>query len=197
MPSKRRGLAVLLAGLLGIASARGGQLSVEVGDPRDRAYLPAVFGAWRGVGRDLHALGLTLPDTRLEAATSASDFARRTGEPWFVAATTRGAVIHTQRLGALAARGTLPLTIRHEAFHAAQPRSLPRWLAEGLARLFSGEAERDPRGPTGLEGLPEGTLSARLAARGEGDLSAAYREATRRARQLVQTRGWAKVLARK
>ncbi|GBF06771.1 hypothetical protein DAERI_100134 [Deinococcus aerius] len=187
--------ALLLAGLLGVASAQGGRLDVAVSDPRDRAYLPAVFGAWRGAGRDLSALGLTLPDTRLAAAASAADFARRTGEPWFVAATTRGAVIHTQRLGALAARGTLALTIRHEAFHVAQPRDLPRWLAEGLARLFSGEAGRDPPGPTGLEGLPEGTLSARLAARGEGDLSAAYREATRRARQLVRARGWARVLA--
>lgn len=194
----RRVLTLWLVLGLGFAPAltvREGRLSVTLSDPRDRAHLGAVFGAWRGAERDLRRLGLTVPAVRLQAASSADAFARRTGEPWFVAATTRGTVIHTQRLGALAARGLLPLTIRHEAFHAAQPASLPRGLAEGLARLFSGEAARDPAGPTGLEGVPDRKLNALLAARTQAGLDAAYREATRRARQLVAARGWRRALA--
>ncbi|MBB5233904.1 hypothetical protein [Deinococcus budaensis] len=196
----RRVLAVLLALGLGSAPAltvREGRLSVTVGDPRDRAHLGAVFGAWRGAERDLRGLGLTVPAVRLEASASAAEFARRTGEGWLVAATTRGTVIHTQRLGALAARGLLPLTVRHEAFHAAQPAALPRGLAEGLARLFSGEAARDPAGPTGLEEVPDARLGALLAARSPAglELDAVYREATRRARQLVAARGWRGALA--
>ncbi|EYB67287.1 hypothetical protein DEIPH_ctg045orf0018 [Deinococcus phoenicis] len=192
-----RGPAVLLALLLGVAAAlpaRAGPLGVTLSDPRDRAHLSALYGAWREAGRDLRDLGLTLPGVRLEAASSADDFARRTGEPWFVAATTRNGVIHTQRLGALAAANRLRFTVRHEAFHAAQPRALPRWLAEGLARLFSGEAARDPQTATGLEHVPEAKLNTLLALRNESGLTAAYREATRRARRLVAARGWAGVL---
>ncbi|GMA15456.1 hypothetical protein E5F05_00215 (plasmid) [Deinococcus metallilatus] len=192
--------AALLALLLGAASgltARDGRLSVTVSDARDRTYLPAAFGAWRGAERDLRSLGLTVPDVRLEAASSAADFARRTGEPWFVAATTRGTVIHTQRLGALAAQGSLAVTLRHEAFHAAQPPALPRWLAEGLARVFSGEGGHDPLSPTGLEQVPEGELDRLLANRTGPGLPAAYREATRRARQLVGAQGWARVLGQR
>ena len=192
--------AALLALLLGTAPAltvRQGGLTVTLSDPRDRASLGIVFETWRGAGRDLRALGLSVPEVELRAASTAENSARRTGEPWFMAAVTRGRVIHTQRLGALAARGSLPLTLRHEAFHAAQPPGLPRWLAEGLARVFSGEAGRDPATSTGLERLPDRELDRRLAARSAEDLLRVYREATRRARERVRARGWARVLAGK
>jgi len=194
-PAKRR--AALLALLLGTAPAltvREGRLTVTLSDPRDRAHLGTVFETWREAERDLRALGLSTPRVYLRAASSANDFAHQTGEPWFVAAVTRGGVIQTQRLGALAARGNLPLTLRHEAFHAAQPASLSRWLAEGLARLFSGEAARDPVGSTGLEQMPEAALNRHLAARSPEDLLRVYREATRRAREAMRARGWARVL---
>lgn len=197
-PGRVRRAAVLFALLLGTGPAltvREGRLTVTLSDPRDRAHLGAVFGAWREAGRDLRALGLSVPEVQLRAASSADDFARQTGEPWFVAAVTRGRVIQTQRLGALAARGTLPLTLRHEAFHAAQPPGLSRWLAEGLARLFSGEAARDPAAPTGLEHLPPEALNRYLSARTSENLLRVYREATRQAREEVRARGWAGVLA--
>ncbi|SMB83415.1 hypothetical protein [Deinococcus hopiensis] len=187
----RPGLA-LLALLPGAAGAA--HLTVQITDPGDRAHLRSVQAAWRSAERDLRALGLHVPDVTLVSVSSAAEFARQTGEPWFVAATTRGHTIRTQRLGALAARGTLPLTVRHEAFHTAQPASLPRWLAEGLARLFSGEAALDPGGATGLEVLTDERLGQRLAARQAGDLLPAYREATRRARERVRAQGWARAL---
>ncbi|WP_027482731.1 hypothetical protein [Deinococcus pimensis] len=176
--------------LLGAGAAGAARLDVTVRDPGDRAHVATVRRAWSGAEQDLRALGLRLPGARLEAAASAADLAARTGEPWFVAASTRGTVIRTQRLGALAARGLLPLTVRHEAFHLAQPRGLPRWLAEGLARVFSGEASRDPASPTGLEGLRDADLDHLLATRDPARLTAAYREAARRARALVGRVGW-------
>lgn len=196
-------IALLLAAVAGAApsaarTARADGLVVAYTDPRDRAALLEVFAAWRAARRDLRDLGLAAPAARIEAAGSAADFARRTGEPWFVAASTRGAVIRTQRLSALASRGAargLAVTVRHEAFHAAQPKGLPRFLAEGLARVFSGEAARDPAGPTGLEHRPDADLDALLAARDEATLGAAYVEATRRASRLVRVRGWRAVLA--
>ncbi|WP_407572599.1 hypothetical protein [Deinococcus altitudinis] len=179
----------------GAAEVRRGGLVVEYTDARDRAELNAVFLAWSGAVRDLRAIGLNVPATvRIEAAGSAAEFAARTGEPAGIAASTRGRVIRTQRLSALGARGLLPFTVRHEAFHTAQPAGLPRWLAEGLARTFSGEALNDPPAPTGLERVPDASLSARLLERDPARLTTAYHEATRRARQLVRTRGWRAVL---
>jgi hypothetical protein len=193
----RRGfiLTVAVLSALTVGAADAARLTVTVRDPADRAYVHAVRAAWTAAARDLSALGLSVPDARLDAAASAADLAARTGEPWFVAASTRGRVIRTQRLGALAARGLLPHTVRHEAFHVAQPDGLPRWLAEGLARLFSGEAVRDPATPTGLEGVRGADLDRLLAARDEVRLSAAYREATRRAREQVARQGWRGVLS--
>ncbi|GGR33601.1 hypothetical protein [Deinococcus ruber] len=190
-------LALLLttAGIAAGAGVRHGGLSVEYTDARDRAQLGVVFRAWDGAARDLRAIGLDVPATvRIEAAGGAADLAARTGAPAGIAAITQGNVIHTQRLSALAARGLLPFTVRHEAFHTAQPAALPRWLAEGLARTFSGEAASDPPGATGLENLPDAALNAQLLQRSAPRLNAAYHEATRRAGLLLRRRGWRAVL---
>ena len=174
-----------------------GRLSVSYADPRDRQQLGAVYKAWDTAARDLKELGLGLPaNVRIEAAGNAADFAARTGEPANIAASTRGAVIHMQRLSALAGRGLLPTTVRHEAFHTAQPPGIPRWLAEGLARTFSGEGRADPHTPTGLEGLPDARLDAELLGRDPARLTAAYREATVRAAKLVRAQGWRGALRR-
>ena len=153
----------LLAALLGLlasgakvqAEVQRGGLTVSYADARDRAHLGAVFKAWETAARDLRALGLPPPaQVRIVAAASAADFAARTGEPASIAASTRGGVIVTQRLAALALSGRLPTTIRHEAFHTAQPAGLPRWLAEGLARLFQRRGGQRPAGSDGT-GRPE------------------------------------------
>ncbi len=166
-------------------------LSVTWHDPADRAYLPRVFATWHQTRLDLRQLGWEVPPVRLEAARNAADFAARTGEGTGVAAMTRGQDIQTQRLGALAQRGLLPLTLRHEAFHAAQPAGLPRWLAEGLARIFSGEARTDPPGRTGLEHLPDAELEAALLSRTGPQALGAYREASRRAATVLRQVWWA------
>ncbi|ULH17202.1 hypothetical protein MF271_17735 (plasmid) [Deinococcus sp. KNUC1210] len=188
-------LALLLTSAGIAAGVRHGGLSVEYTDARDRAQLGVVFRAWDGAARDLRTIGLKVPaEVSIEAAGSAAGFAAQTGEPAGIAASTRGSTIYTQRLSALATRGLLPFTIRHEAFHTAQPARLTRWLAEGLARTFSGEAVSDPPGPTGLESLPDAALNAQLLQHSTPRLNAAYHEATRRAGLLVRQRGWRAVL---
>ncbi|THF88617.1 hypothetical protein E7T09_05360 [Deinococcus sp. KSM4-11] len=171
-----------------------GTLTVTYADGRDRAQLPLVFRTWDRAAADLNALGLTAGAVKINVASNAADFARMTGEPASIAASTRGQTITMQRLSALAARGILAFTIRHEGFHTAQPHGLPRWLAEGLARLFSGEAAGDSAEPTGLSGLSEAQLDARLLGRAPGEAGEAYREATRRARTRVRTLGWRAIL---
>ncbi|GGM00492.1 hypothetical protein [Deinococcus aerophilus] len=187
-----------LAGpVAGATRVQRGGLSVSYTDPRDRLQLGAVFRAWEAAVRDLGALGLSPPgQVTLEAAGSAAEFAQQTGKSGTTAASTRGAAISTQRLTALAQAGRLPATVRHEAFHTAQPPGLPRWLAEGLARTFSGEARSDPPGPTGLAGLSGPALDARLQDRDPARQRAAYLEATRRAQRQVKAGGWRAVLGR-
>ncbi len=187
-----------LAGpVAGTTRVQRGGLSVSYTDPRDRLQLGAVFGAWEAAVRDLRALGLSPPaQVTLAAAGSAADFAQRTGGAASLAAGTRGAAISTQRLTALARAGRLPATVRHEAFHTAQPPGLPRWLAEGLARIFSGEAGGDSAEPTGLAGLSDRALDARLLDRDPARQRAAYVEATRRAQRQLRAGGWPGVLGR-
>lgn len=184
-------LAALLCSVAAAAQVQRGGLTVTYTGARDRLHLGSVFKTWETATHDLKALGLSPPvQIRIEAAASAADFAARTGEPSGIAASTRGAVIVTQRLTALALSGRLPTTIRHEAFHTAQPAGLPRWLAEGLARTFSGEAASDPGGPTGLGSLSSAALDARLMDRDPARLGPAYLEATRRAKQQIKVLGW-------
>jgi hypothetical protein len=177
---------------------KSGLLTVTLHDSRDQAQLATVFKAFKKAQADLTEIGLTLKSVKLEAFSSADAFARATGEPGFVAASTRDQTIRTQRLGALKTRGLLEFTIRHEVFHTAQPASLPRWLAEGLARHFSGEDARDSRQPSGLEAVSNAKLDDLLLVRGSKTaLNLVYLEATRRAVKLIRYQGWKLTLAQK
>ena len=170
-------------------------LTVRLQNPRDKAQLTTVFKAFKKAQVDLAEIGLEVKPVRLEAFSSANAFARATGEPAFVAASTQDQTVRTQRLGALKARGLLEFTIRHEVFHTAQPAGLPRWLAEGLARHFSREDARDSRQTSGLESVSNGKLNELLLARGSRTaLNLVYLEATRRAVKLVRSKGWRYVL---
>jgi hypothetical protein len=177
---------------------KSGLLTVKIQDSRDEAQLGNVFRNFKKAQADLAEIGLEVKPVKLEAFSSADEFARATGEPSFVAASTQGQTIRTQRLGALKTRGLLEFTIRHEVFHTAQPTSLPRWLAEGLARHFSGEDARDSSQPSGLESVSNAQLDDLLLARGSRNaLNLVYLDATRRAVKLIRTRGWKLTLEQK
>jgi hypothetical protein len=177
---------------------KSGLLTVTLQDARDQAQLATVFKTFKKAQADLAEIGLVIRPVKLEAFSSANAFARATGEPVFVAASTQAQTIRTQRLGALKTRGLLEFTIRHEVFHTAQPASLPRWLAEGLARHFSGEDARDSSQPSGLESVSKSKLDELMLARGSSnDLNLVYLEATRRAVRLIRTQGWKPTLETK
>ena len=177
---------------------KSGLLTVTIHDPRDKSQLATVFKTFKKAQSDLAEIGLEITPVKLEAFSSANAFAQATGEPSFVAASTRDQMIRTQRLEALKTRGLLEFTIRHEVFHTVQPTSLPRWLAEGLARHFSGEDARDSGQPSGLESVSHGKLDEMLLARdSKTALNLVYLEVTRRAVKLIRTRGWRLTLAQK
>jgi hypothetical protein len=177
---------------------KSGLLTVTIQDPRDKAQVSTVLRTFQKAHTDLAEIGLEVKPVKLEAFSSANAFARATGEPAFVAASTRDQTIRTQRLGALKARGLLEFTIRHEVFHTAQPTSLPRWLAEGLARHFSGEATRDSSLSSGLESVSNAQLDDLLLTRASRtSLNLVYLESTRRAVKLIRSRGWKLTLEQK
>jgi hypothetical protein len=177
---------------------KSGLLTVTIHNPRDKSHLQPVFNTFQKAQTDLNAIGLEVKPVKLKAFSSAAGFASATGEPYFVAASTRGRTIQTQRLGALKARGLLEFTIRHEVFHTVQPSSLPRWLAEGLARHFSGEAARDSLAPSGMEAITNARLNELLTVRdSRAALNMVYLEATRRAKKLVRMQGWKRTLAQR
>lgn len=183
-------LLVLCGSASAFEAVRGG-LTVQYSDARDKQQLGTVFTAWEGAARDLQLLGLPPPTkVRIEAASSAADFAARTQQGTGTAALTRGSTIYTQRLSALARSGRLPITIRHEAFHIAQPANLPRWLAEGMARIFSREAAQDTNALSQLKTISANELSAALLSNDAARRHNAYLEATRRAAHLIRDKGW-------
>jgi hypothetical protein len=169
-------------------------LTIKYHDPRDKTYLDTVLLTWKDAQTRLRAIGLEPHAITLEAYGSASQFSKATGEPWFVAAVTQGKRIQTQRLGALKTRGILKFTMLHEAFHTVQPSKLPRWLSEGLARIFSGENLSDPN-QTELEDISQTQLNTALQGRNaQISLNQAYWEASRRAQNLLAARGWKSLL---
>ncbi len=187
-------LALLLPSSVAVSTFQTSNLTIKYHDPKDKAQLEFVVSAWKDAQTKLRAIGLEPQSITLEAYASAAQFSKVTDEPWFVAAVTQGKRIQTQRLGALKTRGILKFTILHETFHTVQPSKLPRWLAEGLARIFSGENASDPI-QTKLEQVSEAQLNTALEGRNaQINLEQAYWEASRRAQKLLASRGWKVIL---
>jgi hypothetical protein len=188
-------LAILLSSSYAVSTFQTANLTIKYHDPKDKNQLELVIQTWKEAQTKLRAIGLEPQTITLETYASAAQFSKATGEPWFVAAVTQGKRIQTQRLGALKARGILKFTVLHEAFHTVQPSKLPRWLAEGLARIFASENSNDPS-RTKLEQNSEMQLNTALEGRNaQISLNQAYWEASRRAQKLLAARGWKNVLA--
>ncbi len=171
-------------------------LKISYADTGDASQLNLVFAIWKNAKQQLTEFGLAVPDAELVAVANANDFLNRTGQGATVAAITTGNRITSQRLAALAAQKLLRFTIRHEAFHLAQPKNMPRWLAEGLARIFSGEHVSASNTATGLAWVTEKELDMLLRSPDTTKRSFAYREASRRAQELLRRMGWRALLAR-
>ncbi len=103
--------------------------------------------------------------TELYVHDTTGDFTSATGQPAWVAATTRVRRIESQPLDLLRRRRVLETTLRHEFVHvAAEALSrgrAPRWLVEGLAIYVAGEGrllagERQSKRKPTLEEIERG-----------------------------------------
>ncbi|MDQ1559790.1 MAG: stage sporulation protein [Pyrinomonadaceae bacterium] len=128
------------------------------------------------------------------------DFTGATGQPAWVAATTRGRRIELQPLATLVKRGLLAPTLRHEYAHAvinALSRSrAPLWLSEGLAAHVAGEGRALSR-EAAREKWTREELDKRLAApASRAEMRALYAAAFREVGALIRAGGEAGVWRR-
>jgi hypothetical protein len=118
-------------------------------------------------------------------------FRDTTGEPGWVAATTRGRIIQTQPAEVLQRAGTLESTLRHEFLHMliesyARP-GVPVWFREGLV-LYLSEPNGDVRAGKSFTSSSELESAMRNPAN-EQQLREAYKEARARVAQLAKQQG--------
>jgi stage II sporulation protein D len=113
---------------------------------QDSAILPI---AERLLTEDEQAVGWRLPFTvHLQIYPSLDLYRDATGQPGWVAASTRGETIRLQPLAELRAKDILESTLRHELFHLliesrARP-GIPIWFREGLVLYLSGASPSAP-----------------------------------------------------
>jgi stage II sporulation protein D len=116
-----------------------------------------------------------------------------TGQPGWVAATTRGATIRLQPLNVLKQHGVLETTLRHELLHLVMEphagKNTPAWLKEGLALYFDGSPARPARAMTDAE-----MERALTAPRDQAEQQAAYGGARARVAGMIRDKGKEAVL---
>ena len=145
--------------------------------------------------------GLTLAvRPELRVYPSVSVFRNATGDPGWVAASTRGRVVRLEPVEVLIASGVLDRTLRHEFLHLileshARP-GIPLWFREGLVLYLSGETPTvpgviPPARPVDFATLERSLLSPVSAAAQRR----AYREAQLAVAKLVDQSGRAQVLS--
>ena len=126
---------------------------------------------------------------------STGDFVVATGLPAQAAGATRGNTIHLQPIAALRKRGILPTTLRHEFAHAVMEavtnKKIPRWLLEGLAIHFAGEAKF--YASSKVKPAPEEVEKKLTSAQSAAEMKDAYASAYQIIHQLVREKGEANV----
>jgi stage II sporulation protein D len=182
---------------LGVASQgaawrqlKGERLQLLTTQPEtDEALLPAASRLAQQAERET---GLTFRETpRWKVFPSVAMFRDSTGEPGWVAATTRGRTIQTQPAEVLRKAGTLESTLRHELLHMliesyARP-GTPLWFREGLVLYLSEPIVRAQSKTTSasVSELEQEMLNPKS----EEELRQAYSEAHARVAQLAEEHG--------
>jgi stage II sporulation protein D (peptidoglycan lytic transglycosylase) len=161
---------------------------------RDKALLGL---ATRYVHESEESTGLIYrAEPRLKIYATVAAFRNSTGEPGWVAATTRGRTIQLQPSDVLRQAGTLESTIHHELLHMliesyARP-GTPLWFREGLVLYLAG-----PKPPTSAATSFEDVAALEKTLRApasEEQLRAAYAEAYSRVARLTREHGKAALL---
>lgn len=111
----------------------------------DAAILPV---AERILREDEYNIGWQLSSrVKLQVFQSLDSYRDTTGQPGWVAASTRGQTIRLQPLAELRKRSILESTLRHELYHLLVEEHIsqnsPIWLREGLVLYFSNPAPPD------------------------------------------------------
>jgi stage II sporulation protein D len=156
---------------------------------RDKALLSL---ATRYVHESEESTGLVYrSEPRLKIYATVAAFRNSTGEPGWVAATTRGRTIQLQPSDVLRQAGTLENTIHHELLHMliesyARP-GTPLWFREGLVLYLAGPKPQTIAG-TRLDDVAALEKALRAPA-SEEQLRAAYAEAQQRVAQLARQHG--------
>jgi stage II sporulation protein D len=156
---------------------------------RDRPLLPIATRFMHEAEESTGLVYRTRP--RLKVYGTIAEFRNSTGEPGWVAASTRGRTIQLQPTDVLRDAGTLDSTVHHELLHMliesyARP-GTPQWFREGLVLYLSNpsSAATTGNGATELSVL-ENSLRA---PQSEQELRRAYAEARARVAQLAQQHG--------
>jgi stage II sporulation protein D len=166
---------------------------VSTAPEEDSALLPV---AERILKQDEAVVGWRLSfRARLQVFPTLDRYRDTTGQPGWVAATTRGQTVRLQPLAQLRKRSVLESTLRHEFFHLliesrAHPNT-PLWFREGLVLYFSETSKPNSPGATLGEKEIEGIL------RNPGTREKqekAYAAARARVAQLLQQNGKSAVL---
>lgn len=145
---------------------------------------------------DEAAIGWKLPfRARLQVFPTLDRYRDTTGQPGWVAATTRGQTVRLQPVADLRKRSILESTLRHEFFHLlveSHARSeAPLWFREGLVLYLSEPGKRNP----GAIALTDQEMEAILLKPGSRrDQEKAYLAARARLASLIQQYGKAAVL---
>jgi stage II sporulation protein D len=128
---------------------------------------------------------------RLKVYNTVAAFRNSTGEPGWVAATTRGRTIQMQPSDVLRAAGTLDSTLRHELLHmlieSYARAGTPLWFREGLV-LYLSEPDADVRTSAPSQSLA-GLERVMADPASEQQLRQAYAEAHERVAQLARKYG--------
>jgi stage II sporulation protein D len=134
---------------------------------------------------------------RIQVFPTLDAYRDTTGQPGWVAASSRGSTVRLQPLATLRVRGVLESTLRHELLHmileARAAKQAPLWLREGLALYFDGS----PAPPTGARPLsPEEIERGLTSPRDQREQQAAYAAARARVAALIHEHGKEAVLRR-
>ena len=161
---------------------------------RDRALLPVATRLLHRAEEDTGLMYRAKP--RLKVYATTADFRNASGEPGWVAASTRGRTIQLQPPEVLNRTGSLDQTIHHELLHIliesyAHP-GTPRWFREGLVLYLakSGDGAEKRAYSGDVKGLE---VSLRMPA-SEEELRRAYAEARARVTALAQQHNAATLL---
>lgn len=156
---------------------------------RDRSLLPM---ATRFMHEAEESTGFVYQaKPRLKVYATVAEFRNSTGEPGWVAASTKGKTIQMQPPDVLRDAGTLDSTIHHELLHMlidsyTKP-GTPLWLREGLVLYLTSPSDAKPQNAaSGDVAALERSLHA---PQSEEELRHAYAEARRRVTQLAQQYG--------